>query len=78
MKIIAVINDNTGEVHAVLKGYEHRFLYRGRIRIVADNIKEIWQFGEDGENFQVKIKWSNLSHVIDNKNYSFIYEEGVE
>ena len=76
MKIIAVINDNTGEVHAVLQGYEHRFLDRGRI--VADNIKEIWQFGEDGENFQVKIKWSNLSHVIDNKNYSFIYEEGAE
>ena len=73
MKIIAVINDNTGEVHAVLQGYEHKLLYRGRI--VADNIKEIWQFGEVGENIQVKIKWSNLSHVIDNKNYSFIYEE---
>lgn len=65
MKIIAVINDKTGEVHAVLKGYEHKFLYRGRI--VADSIKEIWQFGEFGENVQVKIKWSNLSHVIDNK-----------
>ena len=52
MKIIAVINDSTGEVHAVLKGYEHKVLYRGRI--VADNIKEIWQFGEDGENVQVK------------------------
>ena len=76
MKIIAVINDSTGEVHAVLQGYEHKVLYRGWI--VAHNIKEIWQFGEDGENVQVKIKWGNLSHVIDNKNYSFIYEEEEE
>ena len=76
MKIIAVINDNTGEVHAVLQGYEHKFLYKGRI--VADNIEEIRQFGEVGENIQVKIKWGNLSHVIDNKNYSFIYEEEEE
>lgn len=76
MKIIAVMNDNTGKVHAVLKGYEFRFLYGGRI--IADNIEEIWQFGEVGENIQVKIKWGNLSHVIDNKNYSFIYEEEEE
>ena len=76
MKIIAVVNDNTGEVHAALKGYEHKVLYIGYI--VADNIEEIWQFGEVGENIQVKIKWGNLSHVIDNKNYSFIYEEEEE
>ena len=76
MKIIAVINDSTGEVHAVLKGYEHKVLYRGWI--VAHNIEEIRQFGEIGENIQVKIKWGNLSHVIDNKNYSFIYEEENE
>ena len=76
MKIIAVINDNTGEVHAVLQGYEHKVLYRGWI--VADNIEEIWRFVEVGENIQVKIKWSNLSQVIDSKNYSFIYEEEEE
>ena len=70
MKVKATI---TGEVHAVLNGYEHRVLYRGWI--VAHDIEEIRQFGEVGENVQVKVKWSDLSHVIDNKNYSFIYEE---
>ena len=76
MKIVAVMNDSTGEVHAVLKGYEFKFLNRGRI--IADDIKELRQFGEVGENIQVKIKWGNPSHVIDNKNYSFIYEEENE
>lgn len=76
MKIIAVVNDNTGEVHAVLKGYGSIVWYSGWI--FADNIEEIRQFGEVGENIRVKIKWGNLSHIIDSKNYSFIYEEDTK
>ncbi|WP_373742827.1 hypothetical protein [Jeotgalibaca porci] len=54
MKIIAVMNDNTGEVHAVLKGYESKVLYRGWI--FADDISIISQFGELGEDILVKNK----------------------
>lgn len=71
MKIIAVVNDNTGVICDVLKGYEHEFLAWN----IVDDISVISQFGELGEDIIVKVKWGNLSHVIDNKNYSFIYEE---
>lgn len=74
MKIIAVMNDNTGVICDVLKGYEHEFLSWN----IVDDISPISHFGEIGEDVLVKIKWGNFSKLVDSRKYSFIYEEEDE
>ncbi len=72
MKIIAVVNDNTGETHAVLKGYERNFLSRGWF--VADEIR----LTSESELDIVAIRWGNLTQYVESRCYSFIYEEEEE
>lgn len=69
MKIIAVVNDSTGETHAVLKGYERNFLSRGWF--VADGIR----LASESEIDVVAIRWGKLTQYVESRCYSFIYEE---
>ena len=77
MKIVAIMNDNTGKVYAVLRGYESSFPYYGDW-IPVDEIQEVSHYGEFGEFYNVAIKWDNFNQIVSNRNYSFIYEEDAE
>ena len=72
-KTIAVVNDNTNEIYAYLKGCSSKFPHNSWIE--ADEIKQIKQFGSNMEHKVYIIKWGNLSQVIDTRNYSFIQED---
>lgn len=71
MKIVAVINDNTGEIYAIRKGYEGSFFLSLSDWIRADEIQE-------ASRYNVAIKWDNFNQIVSNRNYSFIYEEEEE
>lgn len=70
MKIIAVVNDNTGEVYAVLNSHEHMVSHQTWLKV--DEIKQIRQFGVYGEDSAYIIRWGNLNQVVDTRNYSVI------
>lgn len=78
MKIIAVVNDNTGEIYAIRKGYGGSFFVPLSEWIPADEIQEVSHYGEFGEFYNVAIKWDNFKQIVSNRNYSFIYEEEEE
>ena len=68
--IVAVINDNTGEIYAYLKGCSSWFPHNAWIE--ADEIKQIRQFGSNLENKAYIIRWEDMSQVVDTRNYSVI------
>lgn len=73
MNIIAVVNDFTGEIYAILQGYEKYF--ENHIAYVsAGYIKEIRQYGEIGEHVEIEIFSNGFKQRITSEKYSFIYE----
>lgn len=74
MKIVAIMNDNTGKIHAVLKGYEHRFPFDGWIQ--ADDIT-CYPHPLDHKTI-FKIRYNGFMHEITENNYSEFYEEDEE
>ncbi len=70
-KIVAVINDNTGDIYAYLEGYGHRFPHQAWLE--ADDISEITRL--EGRKVFVSIKYGGLELVVNSDNYSFIYEK---
>ncbi|MDR2278910.1 MAG: hypothetical protein LBE23_13720 [Vagococcus sp.] len=77
MKIVAVVNDNTGEIHSVLEKHINHFPHQSYL--VADSIEVINKFGEYQEDVEVEIKaidkYRNFIHIVDSRKYSFIYED---
>lgn len=74
-KIVAVVNDQTGSVHAVLEGYQHYFPFFG---IPSKSIEEIRSYGEIGEYGFVKLYFFGFEHIVSTEKYSLVYEEVAE
>lgn len=72
MKIVAVINDSTGQIQTVLDGYTHRFPYSG---MPTKNIDITRQYGEIGEHAIVSIEMNGYEHLVSTEKYSLVYDK---
>lgn len=72
-KTIAVVNDNTGEIYAYLKGYVGAFPHNAWIE--ADEINKLYEFGASKEYSVYIIRWGSFSQIVDTRNYSLIKED---
>lgn len=74
-KIIAVINDQTGTVHAALEGYQSSLPFNG---IPSEYIEETSRYGEIGEYSMIKLDYFGFPHYVSTEKYSLVYEEVAE
>lgn len=74
-KIIAVINDQTGTVHAALEGYQSSLPFSG---MPSKYIEDAGAYGEIGEYFWIKLDYFGFEHVVSTENYSAVWEEVAE
>lgn len=71
-KIIAVINDQTGVIHAVLEGYQSSFPFSG---IPSKYIRFTgYLYGDSYEYFTVVFDYFGFEQEVSNEKYSLIYE----
>ena len=67
--IVAVVNDNTGLIHSVLKDFSSRFPHNSYME--AEKIEFVNKVLPN-DNLTVKITTREFTQVVDSKNYSFI------
>ncbi|MBS7132774.1 hypothetical protein [Enterococcus avium] len=74
-KIIAVVNDQTESIVAVLEGHHYYFPFSG---VPSKYIEETNRYGEIGEYSMIKIDYFGFARYMSTENYSLVYEEVAE
>lgn len=74
-KIIAVVNDQTESIVAVLEGHHYYFPFSG---VPSKYIKESRRYGEIGEHSLIEFDYFGFVREASTEKYSLVYEEVAE
>lgn len=75
-KIVAVLNDQKGSIHAVLKGYEHYLPFSG---IPSEHIDfNGYSYGKSCEYNMIVLDHFGFTQELSTENYSLLYDDEVE